>query len=185
VAPPSKRVMRVAIGLGTNLGDRRAHLTGALDRLAELAMPGTLRVASLYETPALGPPQPAFLNSAVSLETELSPEAVLTAALAIEAAAGRVRRERWGPRTLDLDLLTAIDGAAHELRLDTPTLTIPHPELARRDFALAPMLEVMPELSGHYRPLLEKLGGPPPVVGRAKRGRDGGYKGWTATARVP
>lgn len=159
-------VIRVAIGLGTNLGDRRAHLTAGLSRLAALAAPGSLRLASLYETPALlaapdATPQPAYLNSAVSFETGLSPEAVLEAALAIEAAEGRVRRERWGPRTLDLDLLAAIDDAGHEISIDAPTLTLPHPELWRRDFALAPLLEVMPELGPRHQEALDALGGPP------------------------
>lgn len=168
-------MIRVAIGLGGNLGDREALLRGAIPALAALGR--DVRVASLYETPPFGPPQPDYLNSAVSLVTELSPTEVLEAALAIERAAGRVRDVRWGPRTLDLDLLAAIDGLG-EIRLSVPTLTLPHPELGRRPFALAPLCEVLPELSSTYAPLLAEAGGAPNVVGWARR--DG--KGWTGKA---
>lgn len=177
-------MIRIAIGMGTNLGDRRAHLEAAARALFELttaglAEPESFRLASIYETPPLGPPQPEYFNSAASIVTSLSPEAVLEATLAIEASRGRVRRERWGPRTLDLDLLAAI-GADGELALDTPRLTLPHPGLASRPFALAPMLEVLPELNMRYAPILASLGGPPVVVAKPAEGR--GYKGWTASA---
>lgn len=169
-------MIRVGIGLGGNLSDRRASLTAAL---AELRRLGTdLRVGSLYETEAVGPPQPDYLNSAVCLRTGLEPEALLEELLRIERRAGRVRTTRWGPRTLDLDLLAGLDEAGRQLVVDTPTLTLPHPELSRRAFALAPLLEVLPELRSAYGPVLAALGGPPPRVGRPLAGG----KGWTAAA---
>ncbi len=172
--------IRIAIGLGANLGDRQAQLERALEGLCAIAAPGSLRLASLYETPPVGPPQPDYLNSAVSLCTERTPREVLALALEIERQQGRVRDVRWGPRTLDLDLLTAIDDDG-ELALDLPELTLPHPELRRRAFALAPLLEVMPELGPHYGASLEALGGPPTVIARPAPG----YKGWTRAARLP
>ena len=96
-------------------------------------------VSSLYETPPVGPPQPMFLNAAVALTTELDPPGLLLALLSIEQRLGRVRRERWGPRTLDLDILWNAG-----MRWDTPELTVPHPELRRRAFALRPLLDVAP-----------------------------------------
>jgi 2-amino-4-hydroxy-6-hydroxymethyldihydropteridine diphosphokinase len=170
-------MIRVVIGLGTNLGDRRAHLEHGVRELFLLAAPGSFRLASLYETPPLGPPQPDYLNSAVSFESPLEPEALLDEALRIEAEAGRVRNERWGPRTLDLDLLCAIDDRGSEVSVDSARLTLPHPELTRRTFALAPLLEVLPELEGRYGSSLAALGGPPRVVGRREMRR----KGWTAS----
>lgn len=173
-------MIRVAIGLGTNLGDRRAHLEHGVRALFLLASPGSFRLASLYETPPLGPPQPDYLNSAVSFGTTLAPEAILERALSIEAEAGRIRKERWGPRTLDLDLLSAVDAQGNEVSVDSPRLTLPHPELTRRAFALAPLLEVLPELEPRYGPPLAGLGGPPRVVGHPEKvGK--GYKGWTAS----
>lgn len=96
-------------------------------------------VSSLYETEPIGPEQPDFLNAAVLLSVELAPETLLEELLDLERAEGRVRRERWGPRVLDLDILW-IDGCA----VDTPALKVPHPSLAARAFALLPLLEVAP-----------------------------------------
>jgi 2-amino-4-hydroxy-6-hydroxymethyldihydropteridine diphosphokinase len=176
--------IRIAIGLGANLGDREAQLARAVERLEAVAETGSFRLASLYETPPVGPPQPEYLNSAVSFVTTLAPEAILAIALQIERDEGRVREVRWGPRTLDLDLLTAL-GPAGELTLDLPALTLPHPELRHRAFALAPLLEVMPELQEPYALLLDGLGGPPPIVGSPRLATPRGYKGWTGAARLP
>src|SRR5690349_9604716 len=110
------------IGLGANLGDRLSTLKSAVSALAGI---GSIRAVShLYETAAVGPPQPDYLNAAVLLESSLEPTALLGELLAIERAHGRQRRERWGARTLDLDLLYS-----PELRLSEPDLTLPHPEL--------------------------------------------------------
>ncbi len=118
------------IALGSNIGDRDAHLAGARDAIA--ALPGTRLVAAsaVEETAAIGPiAQPPFLNQMVAVETSLSPRALLDALQAIERAAGRVRGARWGPRTLDLDIVLF-----ERQQVSEPELVVPHPELPRRDF---------------------------------------------------
>jgi 2-amino-4-hydroxy-6-hydroxymethyldihydropteridine diphosphokinase len=128
------------VALGSNLGDREGHLAQARSALA--ALPGTALVATsrVEETAPLGPiPQPAYLNQMVLLRTTLAPQALLDACLAIERDAGRVRRERWGPRTLDLDLVRV--GDVHS---DDPHLRLPHPELPRRDFWQRELAELLP-----------------------------------------
>lgn len=125
------------IGLGANLGDCRATLRAAVEALGQV---GTVRaVSSLYETEPVGPPQPSFFNAAVLLESVLTPNQLLEQLLGIERLHGRERRERWGPRTLDLDILHSPD-----LVLTEPALTLPHPELTKRAFALVPLLDVFP-----------------------------------------
>lgn len=126
------------IGLGANLGDREATLRSAIRALAKLG--AVLAISDLYETAAVGPPQPDYLNAAVLLESSLEPAGLLAELLQVERAHGRERRERWGARTLDLDLLYSPD-----LALSEPSLTLPHPELTRRAFALCPLLDVAPE----------------------------------------
>ena len=121
---------RVYIGLGSNVGDRAAHLAHGRARLNTL--PGTRVVATsrVEETAPLGPvAQGPYLNQMVLIETSLSPEALLTHCSTIEAERGRERRERWGPRTLDLDIVRYGSRTIRE-----PNLTIPHPELPNRDF---------------------------------------------------
>jgi len=131
------RAAPYVIGLGANLGDCRATLQAAVEALGEV---GTVRaVSSLYETEPVGPPQPGFFNAAVLLESVLTPHQLLEQLLSIERQHGRERRERWGPRTLDLDILHSPD-----LVLDDPALTLPHPELTQRAFALVPLLDVFP-----------------------------------------
>ncbi len=129
------------IGLGSNVGDRKAHLDGAIAALA--ATPGvTVRaVSSYHETaPVGGPPgQGAFLNAAAMIETALDPTTLLDVMRAIEAGAGRVRAVRWAERTLDLDLLLF-----GNLILDSAELTIPHPRMPVRHFVLAPLAEIAP-----------------------------------------
>ena len=127
------------VGLGSNVGDRAGHLKAAVVMLARL---GTVAALSdVYETAAVGgPSQPAYLNAAARLETGLGPRDLLEALQRVECAEGRVRREHWGPRTLDLDLLW-IGGLA----VFSPVLTVPHPRLAVRAFALVPMLDVAPD----------------------------------------
>lgn len=146
------------IGLGANLGDRRATLTSAVEALA--ARTTLLAVSHLYESRAVGPVQPDYLNAAVLLEAGLSPGQLLKELLSIERAHGRERRERWGPRTLDLDLLHS-----PELVVSEPDLTLPHPELIVRGFALAPLVDVAPEathpVSGaRYAELLQAMAEP-------------------------
>lgn len=141
------------VGLGSNLGDRRAILAGGVRKLAGLGR--VAAISSAYETDPIGPAQPSFLNGAVRLLTREEPLELLRRMLEIERAAGRVRLERWGPRTLDLDLLW-IDG----LSLELPGLTVPHPELPSRAFALLPLLEVAPAAADPRsgRPYTELLG---------------------------
>ena len=126
------------IGLGSNLGDRLLALASALRALRSIAEPTAL--SAVYETAPVGPPQPAFLNAALRLSVPVPPSALLDQLLAIERGLGRVREERWGPRTLDLDILW-IAGYSSV----TPELTVPHAELAVRPFALVPLLDVAPE----------------------------------------
>lgn len=129
-----------AVAWGSNLGDRAAAVAAALARLA--AEPGVRVVAGsrTRETePVGGPPQGRYLNGVVLVETTLAPRALLDALLRIEAAGGRVRAERDGPRTIDLDLLLHGDAV-----VDEPRLTLPHPRMHARRFVLEPLAEVLP-----------------------------------------
>lgn len=130
------------IGLGSNEGDRIAHLSQAIEALAELPETHVDRASHIYETePAYVTDQPLFANAVAVLETELSAEALLTHLLCIEDDMGRVRELDKGPRVIDLDLLLFDD---EEVASDT--LTLPHPGLAERDFVVTPLLEVSPRL---------------------------------------
>jgi len=121
---------RVYVALGSNVGDREAHLAHARARLGALPRTRLIRASRVEETPPLGPvPQGPFLNQMVLLETELPPTQLLGELHAIEAERGRERKVRWGPRTLDLDIVRYGDRALRE-----PDLTLPHPELPNRDF---------------------------------------------------
>ncbi|MBD5632899.1 MAG: 2-amino-4-hydroxy-6-hydroxymethyldihydropteridine diphosphokinase [Candidatus Eremiobacteraeota bacterium] len=135
------------IGLGSNLGDSASAIDLACDALARI---GRLRARSaLYRTKAWGvTQQPDFLNAAVLLETELAPRELLAALQAIEAELGRVRVERWGPRTIDLDIL-----AYDDVRLREPGLIVPHERLLERAFALAPLAEIDPSFREAYAAL--------------------------------
>ncbi|MBC7972607.1 MAG: 2-amino-4-hydroxy-6-hydroxymethyldihydropteridine diphosphokinase [Verrucomicrobia bacterium] len=130
---------RCAIALGSNLGDSFATLEAALNVLAQT--PGIVLEARShwYLTKAVGPPQPNYLNGCALLQVTLTPQALLDMLLQTEAKFGRVRRERWGARTLDLDLLLFDD-----VILSTPNLQIPHPRMAERAFVLVPLAEIAP-----------------------------------------
>ncbi len=139
------------VGLGGNVGDAVATIRDALEALC--ALPGTrvLQASQLYRTPAWGrEDQPAFVNAAARLETGLNPRDLLDALLALEREFGRERvdGERWGPRTLDLDLLLHGDTA-----IDEPGLRLPHPHLHERAFVLVPLMDVAPDaiIPGHGR----------------------------------
>ena len=133
---------RAFVGLGSNLGDRIGHLQSAVDGLAQVPGVRVVAVSGVYETtPVGGPPQYEYLNAVVDVDTELSPRALLDAARDLEAGAGRVRAERWGPRTLDVDVLLV-----GEERVDDPDLTVPHPRMWERGFVLAPLADLAPEL---------------------------------------
>jgi len=132
--------MSAYIGLGSNLGDRAGTLRRAVSMLAETATVETC--SALYETAPWGRPnQPLFLNAACRVDTALDPLDLLHAMQRIEAALGRERRQHWGPRTVDLDLLFYDDRV-----LDTPELTLPHPLVAERAFVLVPLAEIAPAL---------------------------------------
>ena len=131
----------VALGLGANLGDRLATLQRAVDLLAEEGV-RTVASSRVWRTePIGGPPgQPDYLNAVVRAETALDASEVLAAANRVEAALGRTREVRWGPRTIDIDVLLFDD----EVR-DDPELTIPHPRLRERAFVVLPLLDIDPD----------------------------------------
>jgi 2-amino-4-hydroxy-6-hydroxymethyldihydropteridine diphosphokinase len=133
--------MRVLLSLGSNLGDRAAHLRNALMALERVTGVHTLGVSDVYETEPVGKTdQPAFLNLAAEIETDLDPLELLNTAKGIEAALGREQSERWGPRPIDIDLIL------WGLRtLDTERLTLPHSEFRKRAFVLEPLKEIAPE----------------------------------------
>lgn len=113
----------------------------AVEAISQLPATSVRAVSSLIETDPVGPPgQPGYVNAAVSIETTLPPRRLLSALLGIERTHGRERRERWGPRTLDLDLLLYSDEI-----IDEPNLHIPHPRMRERLFVLAPLAEIEPD----------------------------------------
>ena len=131
--------MRAYLGLGSNLGDRQAHLRRAIETLGS----SVVAVSPTYETDPVGGPggQGAYLNLVVALETDLTPRQLLGVCHRLEAAAERVRQERWGPRTLDVDILLVDD-----VTVDEPDLQIPHPRMWQRRFVLAPLADLAPDL---------------------------------------
>jgi len=132
-------VTRYAIGLGSNLGDRRQILGRAVADLGELGE--VVAVSGLYETdPVEGPEQGRYLNAVVLVDSDLDALELLEGCQLIEAAAGRVREVRWGPRTLDVDIITT-DGPA----VSTASLEVPHPRARLREFVLRPLVDVWPE----------------------------------------
>jgi len=147
VTQPSAEVptRRAFLSLGSNLGDRSAHLRRAVDQLRAGSSPSVTAVSRVYETDPVGGPddQGAFLNLVVELAVprEIDPYRILAQCHRLEAAAGRVRTVRWGPRTLDADVIW-MDGVT----LDDPELTLPHPRWRERRFVLAPLAELAPDL---------------------------------------
>lgn len=130
------------IGLGSNLDDPPGQLRTALTELDALPQSRLLRASALYRSTPMGPAgQPDYINAVAALETALSAHALLQQLQRLETAHRRVRAERWGPRTLDLDLLLYGDQ-----RIDSRALTIPHPGLAERNFVLFPLYEIAPGL---------------------------------------
>lgn len=137
------------VGLGANLGDPRQQLREALKRLNAADEVEVVRVSSFYRNPPLGPAdQPWYVNAAARLRTRLSAEELLRLLQQVEAAMGRVRGPRWGPRPIDLDLLL-YNGEV----IFTPNLVVPHPEMHRRAFVLAPLAEIAPQA---WHPVLKK-----------------------------
>ncbi len=133
---------RAYVGLGANLGPREVTLLRAVDLIAATDGVEVLEVSQLQETDPVGVvDQPIFLNGAVAVETTLTARELLDVLLSVERELGRVRTERWGPRTIDLDLLVFGDEV-----VDEPGLQVPHPHLRERRFALEPLAELEPEL---------------------------------------
>ncbi|HEY7118133.1 MAG TPA: 2-amino-4-hydroxy-6-hydroxymethyldihydropteridine diphosphokinase [Tepidisphaeraceae bacterium] len=131
------------IALGANLGDRAGNIAAALEGLGRVPGVTLTKVSTMMENPAMGGPvdSPAFLNAAAEVVTSLSPEALLEAMLAVERSLGRVRTQKWGPRTIDLDLLLYGDRA-----IDAPGLTVPHPLMHQRRFVLEPLAQIAPQV---------------------------------------
>lgn len=148
----------VVIGVGSNLGAREASIRTASALLDARDGIEVTAVSKIRETDPLGPPQPRYLNAAFRLETSLSPRQLLRVLLRTERRLGRRRvpDERWGPRSIDLDYLWDERGSH-----DSPGLLVPHRELQNRNFALGPLLDVMPALAEAFGPSLARLGGAP------------------------
>jgi 2-amino-4-hydroxy-6-hydroxymethyldihydropteridine diphosphokinase len=139
---PNDQTKTVSLSLGGNIGNVTSSFIHALLGLAKTPGVALRRASSIYSTPPWGKlDQPIFLNMAALIETSLSPHAILALCLALEREMGRVRKERWGPRTLDIDILTYGDQS-----IDAPDLKTPHPHLAERAFVLAPLAEIAPHL---------------------------------------
>jgi 2-amino-4-hydroxy-6-hydroxymethyldihydropteridine diphosphokinase len=129
------------LGLGSNLGDRLAHLQAAVDGLAATPRVRVVAVSHVYETtPVGGPEQGDYLNAVVAVDTTLDAHELLGVAQGLEQQERRVRRERWGPRTLDVDVLLVGD-----VHVSEPDLVVPHPRLAERPFVLVPLADVARE----------------------------------------
>ncbi len=169
------------IGIGANVGDRLASIRAALAELDALRSTRVSRVSSVYDTAPWGvTDQARFLNAVAEIETALEPRALLDELMAIEARCGRVRHERWGPRTIDLDILLF-----DERVMESDALRLPHPRLAQRAFVLVPLAElapdlVVPALGATVGGLLATLGDDALDVRRA-----GDAPVWDATDRVP
>jgi 2-amino-4-hydroxy-6-hydroxymethyldihydropteridine diphosphokinase len=150
--------MRFWLGLGSNLGDRQSNLARAVRLLARTDRITLLARSSVWESEAVGPPQPDYLNAAVEIEIDLAPRELLAACKAIERELGREPGgERWGPRTADIDLLLA------DTIVSEPQLQVPHRELHKRAFALLPLCELAPDavhpvLGQPLRAILAQLG---------------------------
>lgn len=134
-------MVQAYIGLGSNLADPLGQVTRALKELASLPATRLIKQSSLYQSRAIGPEQPDYINAVALLETNLEPIELLDALQAIEQAHSRVRVQHWGPRTLDLDLLLYGDKT-----IQHPRLIVPHPYLTQRGFVLYPLADIDPNL---------------------------------------
>ena len=142
MALPDKQWATAYLGLGSNLGNCETNLNQALRELGRLPTIMVGKVSSFYCTAPVGKTdQPNFLNAAAQVTTSLSPEALLARILQLELQMGRVRTERWGPRVIDIDILAFGDRV-----VQMSGLTVPHPRLRERGFALAPLAEIAPNL---------------------------------------
>jgi 2-amino-4-hydroxy-6-hydroxymethyldihydropteridine diphosphokinase len=143
------------IGLGSNLGERGSYLARGVEQIAALARVRVVAWSPVYETEPIGPEQPRYLNAALRAHSEIAAEPLLEHLLEIERGLGRKRSVRWGARVLDLDILWGSEPHSSE------HLTVPHAHLTERAFALAPLLDVAPELGSRYAAALRDAGGVP------------------------
>jgi 2-amino-4-hydroxy-6-hydroxymethyldihydropteridine diphosphokinase len=152
---PSVGAARAFLALGSNLGDRLENLRRAAALLGARDGVRLLRSSRVYETDPVGPPQPDYLNVVVEAQTTMPPRGLLKACLGVEDEMGRIRTERWGPRVIDVDILTYGD-----VEVDEPGLVVPHPRMHERAFVLAPLLELDadPPLPGGRRVATLRLG---------------------------
>jgi 2-amino-4-hydroxy-6-hydroxymethyldihydropteridine diphosphokinase len=130
-------MVRAFLGLGSNLGDRLANLAKAVELLGNRSGVVVLRSSRVYETEPVGPPQPDYLNAVIEVQTSLAPHALLDAGHDVEREMGRERGERWGPRVIDVDVLTY-----GRQVIDEDGLQVPHPRMHERAFVLVPLLEL-------------------------------------------
>ncbi len=174
---PGPSEQRAYLSLGGNLGDPAASMGAALRMLDEDPLTRVVAVSSLYRTPPWGKlDQPDFINSAAELSTQRTPHELLDLCLAAERALKRVRKERWGPRIVDIDLLVFGDVAFHE-----PGLELPHPRMAERAFVLAPLAEIAPGLMIAGRSAADHAAG----IDRAGIERLPAGKNWWKEGRLP
>jgi 2-amino-4-hydroxy-6-hydroxymethyldihydropteridine diphosphokinase len=130
------------IGLGTNIGDRYQYLVQAIDLLAETPLIKLINISSVYETDPVGyEDQDLFLNMVIEVKTDLSAEQLLANCMRIEQNLGRKREIRWGPRTIDLDILLY-----NQENIETEKLVVPHPRMLERAFVIVPLLEICPDI---------------------------------------
>lgn len=158
---PGRDIVNAVVAIGANLGDREETIRRAIERISRLPLVEDVRLSPLYETVAVrvdgpDPDAPAYVNAVAVIATRLAPQVLLGLLHAIEDEHGRVRSERWGDRTLDLDLITFGD-----LVSDDPHLLLPHPRAAERLFVLEPWLALDPDAEirgkGRIKQLVEKL----------------------------
>jgi len=139
----AKEAVTCYLGLGSNIGDRRANLTEAVQRLAQIPALEIVRTSSIYETAPVGPQdQPDFLNQVAQAEVSCSGRRLLELVQRIEQDMGRVHTRRWGERIIDIDILLYGDEM-----VDKPDLQIPHPQMLARQFVLVPLAEIAPDLA--------------------------------------
>lgn len=157
--------MRVFLGLGSNVGERLQNLQAAVN-LLDLRVGTVLRIASVYETaPVYVQEQPPFLNTVVEVDTNLAPEDLLRAVKEVEAEIGRIPRERFGPREIDIDLLITEDG----MEVNSDKLRLPHPHLTERRFVLEPLAELCPGCVVNGRCVADWLAEPAVQAQRVER----------------
>lgn len=161
-----KPLTKVVYSIGSNLGERLSNLQGAVDAIRDTPDVMVVDISSVYETESVGGPadSPPYLNLVVVAETTLEPRTLLERALAIEDAFGRVRTERWAPRTLDVDLIMVGNAAS-----DQPDLRLPHPLAHERGFVLLPWAEIDPDGSLPGKGALSDLASSADIAGVVRR----------------